>query len=83
LVVNSYENRYGRDGFNGDFVNVALYIPVTVKPYAMLTDSEKVVREQILNGNIPKGVIKKKTMIYVFIMYFASNIFCEDIIVTI
>jgi hypothetical protein len=63
LVVNSYENRFGRDGFNGDFVNVALYIPVTVKPYAMLTDSEKVVREQILSGNIPKGVIKKKTMI--------------------
>jgi len=63
LVVNSYENRFGHDGFNGDFVNVALYIPVTVKPYAMLTDSEKVVREQILSGNIPKQVIKKKMVI--------------------
>lgn len=63
LVVNSYENRYGRDGFNGDFVNVALYIPVTVKPYKLLTDSEKVVREQILKGVIPKKIVPKTTKV--------------------
>jgi len=63
LVVNSYENRYGKDGFNGDFVNVALYIPVTVKPYKLLTDSEKVVREQILKGIVPKKVIPKTSKV--------------------
>jgi len=59
LVVNSYENRFGRDGFNGDFVNVALYIPVTVKPYKLLTEEEKVIREQILKGVIPKKIVPK------------------------
>jgi len=50
LVINSYENRYGRDESNGDLVNVALYIPITVKPFRMLTDSEKVIRRKILGG---------------------------------
>lgn len=50
LVINSYENRLGRDEYNGDFVNVALYIPVTVKPYNLLTDAEKVLRNKILEG---------------------------------
>jgi hypothetical protein len=50
LVVNSYENRYGSDETNGDLVNVALYIPVTVKPFRMLTDSEKEIRKKILDG---------------------------------
>jgi hypothetical protein len=59
LVVNSYENRYSSDGYNGDFVNVALYIPVVVKPYRLLTDSEKVVREKILKGVVPNKVIPK------------------------
>jgi hypothetical protein len=53
LIINSYENRSGYE-FNGDYVNVALYIPVTVKPYSMLTDSEKVVRQNIINSIIPK-----------------------------
>ena len=59
LLINSYENRFGTDGYNGDFVNVALYIPVTVKPYSMLSDSEKVIRKNILQGQIPK-IIKKQ-----------------------
>lgn len=53
LIINSYENRHGNDGFNGDYVNVALYIPVTVKPFIMLTDSEKVIRKKILEGGVP------------------------------
>jgi hypothetical protein len=57
LIINSYENRYSYDEFNGDFVNVALYIPVTVKPYRLLSDSEKIERQKILNGII----VKKKS----------------------
>jgi hypothetical protein len=50
LIINSYENRISYDENNGDFVNVALYIPVTVKPFRLLTDSERIVRENILRG---------------------------------
>lgn len=60
LVINAYENRVSRDDFNGDFVNVALYIPVVVKPYAMLSDSEKVLREEIIRGRVPEKLKKKK-----------------------
>lgn len=59
LVINTYENRYSNDDFNGDFVNVALYIPVTVKPFRLLTDSEKVERQRILSGQI----IKRKVVV--------------------
>jgi len=60
LLINSYENRLSNDEYNGDFVNVALYVPVTVKPYNMLTDSEKVIRAKILEGRFPV-VIKKES----------------------
>jgi hypothetical protein len=50
LIINSYENKISYDENNGDFVNVALYIPVTVKPFRLLTDSERIVRENILRG---------------------------------
>ena len=62
LVINSYENRRSNDEYNGDFVNVALYIPVTVKPYRLLTDSEKIVRQKILQGRVPQSVVKKDTI---------------------
>jgi hypothetical protein len=62
LVVNSYENRYGKNEFNGDFVNIALYIPVTVKPYRLLTEEEKKEREIILKGVISPNIIKPKTV---------------------
>jgi len=66
LLINSYENRLTGDEFNGDFVNVALYVPVIVKPYRMLTDSEKVLRAKILEGRvstvIKKEIPKKKTV---------------------
>jgi hypothetical protein len=56
LIVNSYENRYSSDEFNGDYVNLALYVPVTIKPVSLLTEKEKEERENILRGSI---VIKK------------------------
>jgi hypothetical protein len=63
LIINSYENRFSYDEYNGDFVNVALYIPVTVKPYKLLTDSEKIIRTEILKGIIPKKILQPKTKI--------------------
>lgn len=60
LIINSYENRFSYDEYNGDFVNVALYIPVTVKPYKLLTDSEKIIRNEILKGAIPKKILQSK-----------------------
>ena len=61
LIINSYENRFSRDEYNGDFVNVALYIPVTIKPYKLLTDSEKIIRTEILKGIIPKKILQPKS----------------------
>lgn len=63
LIINSYENRFSRDEYNGDFVNVALYIPVTIKPYKLLTDSEKIIRTEILLGVIPKKILQSKSKI--------------------
>lgn len=60
LIINSYENRFSYDEYNGDFVNVALYIPVTVKPYKLLTDSEKIIRTEILKGVLPKKILQPK-----------------------
>jgi hypothetical protein len=62
LIINSYENRYGKNEFNGDYVNIALYIPVTVKPYRLLTEDEKKEREMILSGVISPNIIKPKTV---------------------
>ena len=59
LLINSYENRLSNDEYNGDFVNVALYVPVTVKPYSMLSDSEKVIRAKILEGRFPVAIKKE------------------------
>ena len=36
-----------------------LFRSVTIKPYKLLTDSEKVIREKILSGIIPNKVIPK------------------------
>jgi hypothetical protein len=58
LIINSYENRYSYDEFNGDYVNIALYVPVTVKPFRLLTDKEKEERQKILGG----GIVVKKSI---------------------
>jgi len=36
-----------------------LYIPVTIKPFRLLTDSEKILRQKVLSGIIPNKVIPK------------------------
>jgi len=66
LIINSYENKLSFNNFNGDYVNIALYIPVTVKPFRLLSDSEKVVRNNILKGvykTIPKTSKPVKSII--------------------
>jgi hypothetical protein len=55
LVINKYINYTANDYNNGDEVEIALYIPVTVKPYSLLTEDEMKLRQKIL-GVKPKYV---------------------------
>ena len=49
-LINTYRNNKGED-FSGDEVQVALYVPVTVKPFALLTQKELDLRNKILGRN--------------------------------
>jgi hypothetical protein len=49
-LINTYRNNKGED-FSGDEVQVALYVPVTVKPFSMLTQKELDLRNKILGRN--------------------------------
>jgi hypothetical protein len=61
LYMNVYRNHSAKDDFNGDQVEVALYVPVTVKPYELLTDAELEFRKKILgNRYIPQTVKQPK-----------------------
>lgn len=62
VVVNEYKCVDSASVFFGDIVNIPLYIPVIVKPAAMLTSSEKITREEILKNdyNIPAVPSKPK-----------------------
>jgi hypothetical protein len=85
LVVNTYLNNYGTE-FNGDQVEIALYIPVTVKPYILLTEDELKVRQQLLgvkpkyvNSNIfPKRRVIMRKDSLVKPMYFVNTIKKKD-----
>jgi len=80
LVINKYINNHGED-FNGDEVEIALYIPVTVKPYSLLTEDEMKLREKILGvkpkfttSNIfPKRKVIMRTDSVVKPMHFARS----------
>ncbi len=54
LYLNVYRNHNKSDSYNGDEVEVALYIPITIKPVALLTKEESISREKILNGTFLK-----------------------------
>jgi hypothetical protein len=62
LYLNVYRNHNSSDSYNGDEVEVALYIPITIKPVALLTKEESINREKILKGTFlkPKVVKEKK-----------------------
>lgn len=59
IVFNRYICIDTTDAHNGDLVHIPLYIPVVVKPYLLLTDSESIVRNKILRI-IPKSVVAEK-----------------------
>lgn len=63
LLINVYRNIDSRSDYFGDEVEVAQYVPVTVKPVALLTKEEIVARTKILKGTflavIPEPKIKK------------------------
>jgi hypothetical protein len=59
LIINTYDNNTGEE-FNGDEVQIALYVPVTIKPVALLTKEELTLREKILTGTFLKVKNKKE-----------------------
>jgi hypothetical protein len=60
LYMNVYRNHSAKDDYNGDEVEVALYIPVTVKPYELLTDAELEFRKKVL-GN--RYIVQKSNVV--------------------
>jgi len=59
IVVNEYKCLDSNNVHFGDMVNIPLYIPVAVKPVALLTADEVVLRNEILD-NKPQPVIEEK-----------------------
>lgn len=59
IVFNRYICNDTTDAHNGDLVHIPLYIPVVVKPYLLLTDSESIVRNKILRI-MPNSIVTKK-----------------------
>ena len=59
LIINTYVNNVGEE-FNGDEVQIALYVPVTIKPVALLTKEEMTLREKLLTGTFLKVKPKKE-----------------------
>jgi hypothetical protein len=48
LFINTYRNHNSNDNFNGDEVEIAMYVPVTVKPFELLTEAELSLRSKLL-----------------------------------
>ena len=70
IIVNEYKCLDSGSRYFGDIVNLPLYIPVTVKPYMLLTAEELVARNEILHiaifrPSILKQVIKKEYKVLV------------------
>lgn len=53
ILINEYQNLDSNSIYFGDLVNIPLYIPVVVKPFALLTEKELQLRNEILHI-IPK-----------------------------
>ena len=60
IVVNEYHCTDSTSPYFGDLVNIPLYIPVTVKPFMLLTEAELVLRNSILQKVDP--TYKPKTL---------------------
>jgi hypothetical protein len=61
VLLNKYICVDTTDSHSGDLVNIPLYVPVVVKPYLLLSDSEVVVRNRILR-NMPQKIVGEKTV---------------------
>ena len=59
IVVNEYKCLDSNNVHFGDMVNIPLYIPVAVKPVALLTPAEVVLRNEILDKK-PVPVVEEK-----------------------
>jgi len=59
LYINTYRNHTSDDVFNGDEVQIAMYMPVTVKPFMFLTEKELEIRNKVLMGTSRSKKVKK------------------------
>ena len=69
FVVNEYQNVDSSGCYFGDLVNIPLYVPVVVKPFALLTATEYSLRRQLIHSlpekiipNVQVQIIKKPTI---------------------
>jgi hypothetical protein len=66
FIVNEYKNIDSASCYFGDLVNIPLYVPVVVKPFALLTATEYSLRRQLIHSLpekiIPNVAIKKPTI---------------------
>ena len=49
FIVNEYKNIDSTDSYYGDMVNIPLYVPVVVKPFALLTATEYSLRRELMH----------------------------------
>lgn len=66
IMVNTYKCDDSTSEYYNDLVNIPLYVPVVVKPYALLTEPELIIRNKILNLPMPmksvRNVIKRDSV---------------------
>lgn len=61
IFVNEYKCVDSTSEFFGDLVNIPMYIPIVVKPDEMLSDSERIARDEILKSfNVHEIYLKMK-----------------------
>jgi len=56
FIVNEYQNIDSNSCYFGDLVNIPLYIPVVVKPFALLTAPEYSLRKELIHS-LPEKII--------------------------
>lgn len=67
IIVNTYRNNDSTSIYFGDLVNIPLYVPVVVKPFALLTAPELMLRNKILKLPMPlivpiRSMVKRDTL---------------------
>lgn len=67
ILVNTYQNTDTSSVYFGDLVQIPLYVPVVVKPFALLTGPELMLRNKVLKLPAPKvyptrSMVKRDTI---------------------